>query len=105
MVETAETTGDSGAEPASHATLDELVAEPERVAGAADTAPVRIERPDGAPLVLMSAAAFERLNDPGRTRALHVSELTDADLGRLRAQPIPAEAAEFDHEGDFVGHG
>ena len=105
MVETAGATGDSGAEPVPHATLDELVAEPKRVADAADAAPVRIERSDGAPLVLMSAATFERLNDPGRTRALHVSELTDADLERLRAQAIPAEAAEFDHEGDFVGHG
>ena len=91
------TTDDPGAQPAPHATLDELVAEPERVASAADAAPVRIERPNGAPLVLVSAEEFERLRllEP---KALRAADLTDEEVEYMLAQPIPPDLARFDDE-------
>ena len=106
MVETAETaTDEPGADPVPRATLDELVAEPERVASAADVAPVRIERPGGAPLVLVSAATFERLTDPGRTRSMRADELTDRDLDLLRTAPLPPASPEFADDEDLVWRG
>ena len=103
MAET--TTNDSGADPIPYATLDELVAEPERVASAADSAPVRIERRDGVPLVLVSAATFERLTHPGRTRSTLANELTDQDLALLRAAQLPPDSPEFVDDEDLVWRG
>ena len=108
MVETApERAADDAPRPETgpHATLDELAAEPERVASVAEAGPVRIDRPNSPPPVLVSAETFARLTDPGARRALHVSELTDRDLERMRTQPVAPEAADFDHEGDFLEHG
>lgn len=87
----------SGKPASGAATLDELVAEPERVASAADAAPVRIERPDGAALVLLTAAEFDRLRllEP---KALHVSELTDEEMAAMLSQPIPPELERFNDE-------
>ena len=104
MAETAHE--DTGADPsgsADRASFEELVAEPERVADAADAGPVRIDRPGRAELVLLSAAEFDRLN--GRPRALYAHELSDRDLHLLRTQPIPDEGLAFEREGDLVRHG
>lgn len=53
--------------------------------------------------MLRSDAEFDRLTHPSRTRSMLVTELTKADIKWMRAQPMPAEAAAFDHEGDFPG--
>ena len=105
MVETVHGEADDpSAARTSRVTFEELAAEPERIATAATAGPVRIDRPDGEPLVLLSAAQFDRLNGHG-PRARHASEWSDRELELLRTQPIPDEAAEFDDEGGFVGHG
>ena len=123
-----ETTGGPDDDVAARATLEELVAEPERVAGEATARPVRIERgADAASLMLLSRAEFDRLAAGERERvelarvldgmrrllaragparhgtydrpvALRASELTDEDVERLRAQPVPPELEAFDDE-------
>lgn len=136
MVETAhETKDDLDAEPALRTTLEELIAEPERVADAAAGRPVRIDRPDGEPLVFLtlstvlrllsppageqprvlieelrewlsqSEKAPERLANPGRTRSMLVGEFSDRDRERLRAQIRRAEADECTDGEDLVRHG
>ena len=95
MAGTADTTaGDPGKAPVPRATLDELVAEPERVASAADAAPVRIERPDGAPLVLMSFETLRAVVAGLRgeaDRAASVSEVEiDEDLREIMAPVFAA---------------
>ena len=105
MVETVrEATDDPNPKHASRVSFEGLAADPERVASAAAAGPVRIDRPDGEALVLLSAAQFDRLRGPG-PRARHAGEWSDRELEPLRAQPVPDEAAEFDDEGGFVGHG
>ena len=99
-----ETADDPGEDPTPHTTLDELAAEPERVARAADAAPVRIERPGAPPLVLVSAATFDRLANP-EPRARYAHEWTERERELLRSQPIPDEAAEHDDEGGFLAPG
>ena len=42
-------------------TFETIRAEPERVAAEAATRPLRIDRPDGPPVVLVSADAFEAM--------------------------------------------
>ena len=91
------------ADPAPHASFEELVAEPERVVREAAARPIRIDGPNGETLVLVDAAAFDRLSHP-RPRARHASEWTARERELLRAQPLPTEATEFDDEGVFVGH-
>ena len=93
-----------GGQPTASATLDELAAEPERVASDADAAPVRIERPGAPPLVLVSAATFERLANP-ELRARYAHEWTARERELLRSQPIPDEAAAHDDEGGFLAPG
>lgn len=136
MVETAhETKDDLDAEPALRTTLEELIAEPERVADAAAGRPVRIDRPDGEPLVFLtlstvlrllsppageqprvlieelrewlsqSEKAPERLANPGRTRSMLVGEFSDRDRERLRAQIRRAEADDCTDGEDLVRHG
>ena len=107
MAETARETVDDPSEgpAAPRTTFDELAAEPERVASEAASRPVRIDGPNGEALVLVDAAAFDRLRGARRVETLHVTELTDHELAMMDAQPIPDEGSEFDHEGDFVGHG
>jgi len=104
MVGTArETTADSpGARP--HATLDELAAEPERLADAAATGPVRIERTNGAALVLVDAAAFDRLHHPGRPEALPIEALTDREIELMDAHPEPVDSTEFNGDEPLVWH-
>ena len=97
MAETAHETADNDATGPHAATLEELAADPERVANAADAGPVRIERPDGAPLVLLTAAEFERLNEH-LPRAVLAEELSAEEVEWMRAQQIPAECAAFDDE-------
>lgn len=100
MAETDTVAGESdpaAPDPTAHATLDELAAEPERVASAADAAPVRIERPGGAPLVLLTAAEFKRLNER-LPRAVFAEELTAEEVAWMPAQPIPPECSAFDNE-------
>jgi len=105
MVETAhETTADDPG-TGSHATLDELAAEPERLAAAAATGPVRIERTNGATLVLVDAAAFDRLHHPGRPEALPIEALTDREIELMDARPEPVDATEFDDDEPLVWHG
>ena len=82
-------------DPAPHVTFEELVAEPERVAGEAATHPVRIDGPDGAALVLLDAETFERLQRYA-PKALYASEMTEREIEEMLAQPIPAECAELD---------
>ena len=82
-------------DPAPHATLKELVAEPERVAGQAATHPVHIDGPDGAALVLLNAETFERLQRHA-PKALYASEMTEAEIEEMLAQPIPAESVALD---------
>ena len=91
------------AEPAPHASFEELVAGSTRLVREAAARPVRIDGPNGETLVLVDVAAFDRLSRP-RPRARHTSEWTAWELELLRAQPLPTEAAEFDDEGVFVGH-
>lgn len=132
MVETAhETKDDLDAEPALRTTLEELIAEPERVADAAAGRPVRIDRPNGEPLMFLtlsivsrllslppgeeleklrewvsqSGNAPERLANPGRTRSMLVGEFSDRDRERLRAQIRRAEADECTDGEDLVRHG
>lgn len=89
--------------PMHRTTLSELVAEPERVADAATSGPMRIERPGAPDLVLLSAEAFERLRDRGpRVQALYASELSEREIEMMLAQEIPEETRQFDHEGGFV---
>ena len=99
MVEQTDTTapdpGRSSVE--SRATLEELVAEPERVADEAATGPVRIERTGAAPLVLVDAAAFERLQRLAPT-VLRAEDLTDEEIAYMLAQPIPPALSRFDDE-------
>lgn len=103
MVEQTNTAAAEPEEPdlASHATLEELVAEPERVAGEAVAHPVHIDGPDGTALVLLSAEAFERLQRYA-PKALYASEMTEAEIEEMLAQPIPAESAALD---DLVPEG
>ena len=103
MVETAETAADDPGETP-RATFEDLAAGPERAASAGAVGPVRAAGPGGTPPVLLTEDAFERLS-AHPPRAFPVSELTGRDMERMRAQPIPEEAAEFDHEGDFLGRG
>jgi len=105
MVETARetTTDDPDARP--HATLDELAAEPERLAAAAATGPVRIERTNGAALVLVDAAAFDRLHHPGRPEVLPIEALSDREIELMDAYPGPADSTEFDGDEPLVWHG
>ena len=105
MVETAhETADDPGENPAPRATFDELAAEPERVASEAVSRPVRIDGPNGEALVLVDAAAFDRLNGHG-PRARYAHEWTERERELLRTQPIPDEATAHDDEGGFVDPG
>lgn len=108
MVETAhESMADEPGHPnksPARASFEELATEPDRVADAADFGPVRIGRPGHGDLVLLSAAEFDRLTHPGRTRSMLITELTDTDIERMHAQPMPVEAAAFDHEGGFPAH-
>ena len=83
------------AEP--HATLEELVAEPERVAGEAATTPVHIDGPDGTSLVLLNAETFAALRRR-TSQALFAWELTDEQLDLMSAQSMPESAAAFDDE-------
>ena len=85
----------SSAEP--RATLEELVAEPERVAGEAITTPVHIDGPDGTSLVLLNAETFAELRRRA-PQALFAWELTTEELDRMLAQPMPESAAAFDDE-------
>ena len=101
---TADEPGQPEAAPVPRTSFEELAAEPERVAGEAAVRPVRIDGPNGEALVLVDAAAFERLTDPG-PRARYAHEWTARERAMLRAQPIPDEAAAFDDEGGFIGHG
>lgn len=93
----------AASETVPRATLDELVAEPGRVADQAERHPVRIDRTDGgAELVLLSAIEFDRrFGGPG-PRVRLASEWSDEELERLAAAPIPEEAAAFDDEGGFL---
>ena len=93
----AETAEDLGEEPGAHATLEELAADPERVADAAAARPVRIDRPGGAALVLVTAEEFDRLRllEP---KAMHVSALTDEEMAAMLAQPIPPELTRLNDE-------
>ena len=84
-------------EPVSHATLDELIADPERVAGEAATHPVHIDGPDGATLVLLSAETFAQLQRHA-PRALYASEMTEAEIEEMLAQPIPVECTVLDDQ-------
>ena len=84
-------------DPAPHATLEELVAEPERVAGEAATHPVHIDGPDGATLVLLNAETFAQLQRYA-PRALYASEITETEIEEMLAQPIPAECAALDDQ-------
>ena len=123
-----ETAGGPNDGAAARATLEELVAEPERIADEAAARPVRIERgSEDTALMLLSRAEFDRLAAGARERAelvevldgmrrllaraeparygtydrpvaLRASELTDEDIERLRAQPVPAELEAFDAE-------
>ena len=103
-METAKTT-DPDARPAPRATLEELAAEPERVANEAAAHPVRIERADGTTLVLVDALAFDRLHHPGRPEALPIEAMTDRELAAMDAQPGPADSADFDDDEPLVWHG
>ena len=98
MAETAETTADDpGADPVSRATLDELAAEPERVASAADAAPVRIERPDGAPLVLVSVETLRAV----------VASVSDVEIDEARREalaPVFALLAPIQQAGAVIRH-
>lgn len=50
-------------------------------------------------LVLLSASEYQRIKQRDR-EALHVSELSDEDMEAMLAEPVPQEAAAFDHEMD-----
>ncbi len=103
-METAKTTDpDSGSAP--RATLEELAAEPERVANEAAARPVRIERPNGTTLVLLDAEAFDRLHHPGRPEALPIEAMTDRELEVMDAHPGPTDLPEFADDEPLVWHG
>lgn len=101
MVEHTSTAADephpSGADPESHTSFEQLAAEPERVASEAATRPVRIERSDGSALVLLNAETFAQLQ-LHVPKAMYASEMSEADIEEMLAQPIPAECAAFDDE-------
>ena len=99
MVEQTNTaaTGPEQPDTAPRATLEELVAEPGRVAGEAAAHPVRIDGPDGTALVLLSAETFERLKRYA-PQALYASEMTEAEIEEMLVQPIPAECAALDDQ-------
>ena len=103
-MEPAETT-DPDSDSTSRATLEELAAEPERVANEAAAHPVRIELPNGATLVLVDAVAFDRLHHPGRPEALPIEAMTDRELEVMDAHPGPADSPEFADDEPLVWHG
>lgn len=59
--------------------------------------PVTITHHGRDSLVLVAADEYQRLKSRDR-RALHVSELTDAEMKVIAEAEIPAEASSFDHE-------
>jgi prevent-host-death family protein len=70
-----------------------------RVREAALEAPVTITHHGRESLVLVRADEYRRLKRRDQ-RALHVAELSDAEMQAILDAEIPAEAAELDHELD-----